>query len=292
MRGVKPRLSLVTCRELPEPDTDADLLVDAFAGAGVDARWVSWDGPGAELAPVAVIRSTWNYHRHVEQFLAWTDNVPARLWNPPAVVRWNVHKGYLLDLASQGVATVPTALVRRGEAVDLAALAATFGTDDVVIKPAVSAGSYRTFRSGGALESLRGELLALVRDEDTLIQPYMPAVEGEGERSFIWIDGEVTHAVRKSPRFSGDDEATVSAPVTEEARAFGARVLAAAPGPLLYARIDTVRGDDGALRLMELEAIEPSLFLRGSATGLWRFVDAVSKLVLGRRHHFAQEVES
>src|SRR5690348_18295226 len=106
---------------LPEPDPDAAPLDAALAAAGVDARWMAWDDPAADWdAPVpTILRSTWNYALSVDAFLAWVDRAAASapLWNPPDVVRANVDKHYLADLARGGVPVVPTTFVARGEAV-------------------------------------------------------------------------------------------------------------------------------------------------------------------------------
>ena len=108
-----------------------------------------------------------------------------------------------------------------------------------------------------------------------LVQPYQPAVETTGERCLVWLDGAYTHAVRKTARFLGDEErvGNQAVPIAPDERALAERVLAAAPGPLLYARVDLVRDGDGRPRLMELELIEPSLFFDqapGSAERLAR----------------------
>ena len=256
--------------------------MDSLAAAGIDARLVAWDDPTATLDPVGLIRSTWNYYHRPEDFLAWVRAYPGAMYNPAEVVAWNLHKGYLLDLAAAGVPVVPTALLRRGSAATLASVAERLGTTDLVVKPAISAGSHLTYRSSGALETVREAYDRLVMERDVLVQPYLSAVETSGERALVWIDGEVTHAVRKSPRFAGGVESVRPVPVTEEQRSFAQRVIAAAPGPLLYARVDVIADAAGQLRVMELELIEPSLFLATSTSGLWRFVDVVARKVRGR----------
>src|SRR5579864_8742035 len=108
-------VALATCADLPEPDPDRELHLDALAAAGVDARWLAWDDPSAPFddALRVVIRSTWNYHLHHDRFLAWAERVADRLLNPLPVVRWNSHKGYLGDLARNGIAVVPTEYLAR-----------------------------------------------------------------------------------------------------------------------------------------------------------------------------------
>jgi glutathione synthase/RimK-type ligase-like ATP-grasp enzyme len=209
-----------------------------------------------------VLRSTWNYLHHYPEFLAWVDRCAAltTLWNPAPVVRWNSHKGYLCELAAQGLPVVPTKLVRRGEGAALVELAEDW--PEVVVKPAVGAGSWGTVRVE-RVEFAAGQahLDALLPSRDMLVQPYYRSVHGHGERAVIWIDGQFSHEVRKSPRFSGDVEGISSGmPVGDAEREVAEAVLAAAPGPLLYARIDLARDEHGHPHLMELELIEPSLF--------------------------------
>jgi hypothetical protein len=281
-------VALATCRVLPEPDTDEAPALGALRAAGLHAEALAWDDPGADFsaARVTVLRATWNYPDDPRRFLAWVERTAAvtELWNPLTTVRWNLHKGYLLELERAGVPVVPTELIRRGEATALAEILAERGWSDAVIKPAVSNASRLTVRSGpetiGAGEAhLRG----LAAQEDVLVQPYVASVEGYGERSLVWIDGEITHAVRKSPRLVSQHEAVtgplpVSAAEAEVAGAALAVALAAGRGDeLLYARIDLAPGPDGTPQVMELELIEPSLFFPFSPAALDRFVRAVAR---------------
>jgi hypothetical protein len=274
-------VALASCMRLPEPDPDEQPLLAALRAAGAGAQSVAWDDPHADFsaARLTLLRATWNYHERPAQFLDWIGRAAActALWNGAEVVRWNAHKRYLLELERAGVPTVPTQLVARGEAALLGEILAARGWDEVVIKPAISAGSRATLRSGRA-QLARGEahLRALTLREDALVQPYLGSVDDYGERALVWIDGEVTHAVRKAPRFAGQAESVsiVPRPSLHE-RALAQRALAAAPAPLLYARVDVAPGPDGAPLLMELELIEPSLFFAQSPAALARFVAAV-----------------
>ncbi|MEY3465291.1 MAG: hypothetical protein RL603_889, partial [Pseudomonadota bacterium] len=129
-------LHIATCRPLPEPDPDEALLLTALEAVGVEARMVAWNDPDAWQGGDALIRSTWDYVHHLDQFLKWIDRVAAlgRLWNPAPVLRRNVHKRYLLELADAGVAVTPTVLVPRGATDSLRTLAAARGWRDVVLK--------------------------------------------------------------------------------------------------------------------------------------------------------------
>jgi glutathione synthase/RimK-type ligase-like ATP-grasp enzyme len=256
-------------------------LLAALAAAGVRAEVRAWDDPGADWASAraCLLRSTWNYVRHYPEFLAWIDRCAAgtRLWNPAPVVRWNSHKGYLTELGARGLPVVPTRLVRRGERARLEALAADWPA--LVVKPAVGAGSFQALRVSRA-ELARGQahLDANLPERDMLVQPYFPGVEAHGERALVWIDGAFTHEVRKSPRFAGDGaDISAALPVGAEEQAVAEQILAAAPGPLLYARVDLVRDGDGRPHLMELELVEPSLFIDRFAPGARRLAQAIAR---------------
>jgi len=271
---------------LPEPDADLPPLLSALRATGLTAEVLAWDDPEADFASarLTLLRSTWNYSERPAEFLAWVDRVAARsaLWNRRDTVRWNAHKSYLHDLEARGVPVVPTHLVQRGATTTLAEVKHARGWSEVVVKPAVSGGSRGTVRvTPGDLERGETHLRSLASREDVLVQPYLPSVEGHGERAIVWIDGEATHAVRKTPRFLGDAESVSAAiPIEADEADLARRAVAAAPGPLLYARIDVARDAGGSPRVMELELIEPSLFFPQAPAALARYVAAVEKRLL------------
>jgi hypothetical protein len=285
---VDVRLALATCARLPEPDPDEAPLLEALRAAGHEAEALAWDDPGADPAAydVVVLRATWNYHLDPDRFLAWAERVDAvtRLVNPLPVVRWNMHKRYLAELAAAGVPVVPTVWLERGQAVTARGLRAETGWDTVVVKPAISAASYETHRlSLGDEDAADGLLRRLSATRDAMVQPYLRSIEKLGERSLVWIDGELTHVVGKRPRFAGGDEraARVSGPTPAE-RGIVDAALRAWRSRALYARIDLLPANDGQPLLSELEMIEPSLFLVESDRAVRRLVDA-----LGRATHSA-----
>lgn len=271
------RLALVTCLTMPETDEDERPLRDALRAAGHDAEVVAWDDPNVRWNAFdrCILRSTWNYHRAPDAFLAWVDRTgrETELLNPPDVVRWNAHKGYLVELADRGIPVTPTALVRQGSTRTLADVLAERGWTDVVVKPAVSAGSFATLRAAGATAEAERHLARLVVHEDALVQAYLPSVEGYGERSIIFIGGEPSHAMRKSPRFAGSDEAVTGPfPIADDELALARTLLGPFGERLLYARVDLARDDADRPLLMELELIEPSLFLSRHPPALARLV--------------------
>ena len=282
-------VALVSCRQLPEPDPDAAPLAAGLAATGISSSVLAWDDPGADWsrAPLTVLRSCWNYPRHHDAFLRWAERAAAasELWNPLPIVRWNSHKSYLLDLERRGILITPTSLLPRGSDLNLRTVMADRRWDEVVVKPAVSAASYKTIRAGrGSLDTGEAHLRDLLSDRDVLVQQYLPSVEGHGERALIWIDGELTHAVRKTPRFAGDDEAAsaTAVPISSTEADLARRAVAAVDGPLVYARADVAPGPAGAPVLMELELIEPSLFFAQHRPALDRFVAAIRRLVDSR----------
>jgi glutathione synthase/RimK-type ligase-like ATP-grasp enzyme len=243
---------------MPEPDVDAEILLGACQAAGFEAEWTAWNDGASAVAgfDAAVIRGTWDYPEAPEAFRKWLQEAAqvTRLLNPLPAMLPNLHKGYLLDLAAQGVPIVPTELIAKPEEAEAARQ--RLGGGKVVIKPAIGAGSM-------GVQVWQGDPgLAFEYEVDHLVQPYMESVHQGGERALVFIDGEFTHKVVKQPRFAEDDESVSEAQMlTAEERAFGERVIAAAAPGLLYGRVDVMAGPGGETLLSELELIEPSLFL-------------------------------
>ena len=265
-------------------------LAPACAALDLHLRLWVWDDP-ALLDAVArgeidavVLGTPWDYAPRVQAFLARLDALAAAVpvLNSPALVRWNADKRYLRDLAERGVASVPTAWVDRVDEEGIRAAFERLGADEVVAKPVVGANAVRQIRLR------RGQPLPPVDQRPpgaALIQPFLPAVQDEGELSFVFCGGELSHALRKVPRrgdyrvqatYGGAEVPHAASPAELE----GARaVLAAIPSSEvpLYARVDQVRGPDGRLLLMELEVIEPYLYpLQGPELGP-RFAAALER---------------
>lgn len=283
-------VAIVTCTNPPEPDPDEPILLAALAEAGVSATLAAWNDPAVDWSRygVAVVRSTWDYYLYRDSFLAWAARVSraTALLNPAALLAWNTDKAYLGELAGKGLRVVPTVYVERGETRDLGALMDERGWSRVVVKPRVSAGSFETYAFDRA-GLTGGELAARAADRPVMVQPYVRAVDDYGERSLVWIDGAFTHAIRKTPRFSGQDEQVSDAlPIERDEHALASDVLstvarrfaaASASSALLYARVDLARDEGGRPMVMEVELIEPSLFLRQSPAALTRLVDALAR---------------
>jgi hypothetical protein len=262
------RLALVTCANLPRPDPELSVLRDAAQALGHDAVIACWEDPAVAWASFdrLLIRSTWNYVQRFAEYSAWLDrpDVAPRLVNPLRTIRWNIHKRYLLELAERGVPVVETALVPAGAMPEWEAIAAR--SEEIVLKPAISAGSFATVRVRRDELDRAREHRGAHLDRDMLIQPLLRSVVERGERNAVYFAGVFSHAVEKGARWSGDREASrgLVQPTVAE-RALAARVLeqtASAVGAMpAYARVDTALDDHGRPVLMELELIEPSLFL-------------------------------
>ena len=282
-------VALATCRHLPEPDPDREPLSDALRAAGLRVAWYPWDDPAVDwsVARMTLLRSTWNYPQACDAFRSWLERVAAvsRLENPLELVLMNLHKGYLIDLAGRDIPVPPTELIRRGDVTELREIIRRNGWSEVVVKPAVSAASWRTLRVDHRnIDHGARHLAEIVVDGDALVQRYMPSVEDYGERAIVVIEGRPTHAVRKSPRFGGDDESVSEArvPIHERERELVGRALEGLDQAPLYARVDVAPDDEGRPVVMELELIEPSLFFDQCPEALDRFVEALIRRLEAR----------
>lgn len=280
-------VALVTYRGLPELDADDRPLAAELRAQGVDVAIVAWDDAGFDwgAARLVFLRNPWDYFHRLDEFLGWAERVSraTTLVNPLAALRWNLHKGYLVELQAQGAPVVPTELLRQGERADVSRLVAERGWRDFVLKPAVSADSWETHRLGIDQVALaQSHVDRLQPQRDLLLQPFLDAVESYGERCLVHVEGTFSHAVRKNAltqggRWAGLPEGT---PVEADAdeRAAAERVLAACPfADLLYARVDLVRDASGRPLLLELELVEPTLFVADSPAGLERLVGALRR---------------
>lgn len=270
-------LRVATCVQLPEPDPDEAPLALALAAGGFSAALVGWDDPTADWdAPIpTILRSTWNYPLAIDAFAAWLERVAAAapLLNPADVVRGNLHKRYLLELAARGVAVVPTTLVERGQPHDLGEV-----TAPIVIKPAVGAGSIGTRKFAAGDPAAAAHLAALTAEGAALIQPFVASVDDYGERSLVWIDGALSHAIRKNPRFLGGAESVAGPfPIADDERALAHAALAPIADRILYARVDIARDAAGRPMVMELELVEPSLFFARQPGSAERYVAALRR---------------
>lgn len=283
------RLACVSRFDLPTWEVDDRPFHAALVARGVGVEQPAWNDPGVDWHryDAALLRTPWDYQEQVEAFLAWCDSTAAGvpLWHGPDVVRWNARKTYLADLAALGVPVAPTAWIPRGGLPDLASVLDARGWRRAFVKPVVGATARHTLRFSRD-EVAAAEAFVAAVDEPMLLQPYLEAVETEGELSVVVVDGRPTHGVRKVPkagdyRVQDDFGATDHPhPVEGELAALAEQALDAAAShlgfaePWLYARVDALRCD-GRLVLNELEVIEPSLFFRHAPHAAEALADAV-----------------
>ena len=265
--------------------TDDALFAAALERRGARVEAAVWDDRTVawSRAAAVVIRSTWDYHLRLPRFLHWVDSVAAvtTLHNDHRVVRWNSHKKYLGELAGRGVPVIQTIFADVGTQLDLGAVAESIGAEELVVKPAVSASAHETrrFAMSARLEG-QSHLDRLLAERDVMIQPHVAALAERGELSLMYARGVFSHAVRR--RSALVDTSTMAKSAAAEAsgaaRACASRVLEAAsaatdvaPNELLYARVDLAEVAPDEYVLLELELIEPSLFLAHVPTAAERY---------------------
>ncbi len=272
---------LVPDRDYPEPWRWAfDVEAQALIQAGADVEPVSWTEAG-ELADFDLVLPlvAWGYHLQYDAWLAFLDRVEASgiaMLNPPALLRWNGDKSYLAELADSGVPTVPTLSVESCCDADIEEARRRFDTEWLVIKPPVSASASGTHRLGP-----NDDLPTDSRRRPMIIQPLIEEIARTGEFSLMLFDGEFSHAVVKRPA-AGDFRVqphlggvTLPSKAPPGADRLARQALAAAPARATYARVDIVPDDEGVLRIMEMELIEPALFLDHAPDGGAAFTQAI-----------------
>jgi glutathione synthase/RimK-type ligase-like ATP-grasp enzyme len=266
--------------QAPEGDTflanilqEDRLLSDAFQAIGFRAVRVDWSDPGLDWSRfrAAVFRTTWDYFTRFAEFNAWLGRVESQttLCNAPSIVRWNMDKHYLADLERQGVPIVPSRFLERGSTVSVAELLEESGQAQGIVKPCVSGGAHHTYRVHREnAEEIDSIVRPLLQDVSMMFQPFQEEIVRTGEDTLMVIDGRYTHAVRKVTKpgdfrvqaeFGGTVHELV--PTREHIEVAERAMAACSPAPA-YGRVDMVRDNEGRLAVMELEVIEPELWLR------------------------------
>jgi glutathione synthase/RimK-type ligase-like ATP-grasp enzyme len=270
---VSGRVALATCAELPEGDEDFPALIAAMAEAGIEAQPAVWDAEvDWALFDLVVLRSTWDYAERRDAFLAWAESLPQVL-NTLPVLEWNTDKErYLTDLAAAGVPIVPTEFVLPGQELEPP-------QEPFVVKPAISAGGRSSARFGPRDAAAARRLVTRIhaKGRTAMVQPDLGDIE---ETDLVYLDGAYSHALHRRVPLpaAGDrdvfylDEQLRPAEASDAERAVAERALAAAPGDLLYGRVDLV---DRAV--LELELAEPSLYLAFGSEAAARLAAAISQ---------------
>ncbi|MEM9495461.1 MAG: hypothetical protein AAGA09_05620 [Pseudomonadota bacterium] len=279
------QIVFATCNAAPDLQPGDRLVAAALERGGVRVVGAPWNGDPAAFrdADLVVVRSTWDYHEDADGFRAWIGDLASggvRLLNSARLLRWNISKSYLLDLATAG-APLPPTLPVEPTATSIAAAMKKIGVEDLVVKPLIGATASGLSRVRAGDEAAI-EAAAVFLGGAGIVQPLIREVETEGETSFIFFDGVFSHAVVKHPK-TGDirvqeehggraDAISPPAGAVAEMRS----ILDLLPELPVYARIDAILLDAGA-QLMEVEVIEPELFFTKAPAGADRFADALRK---------------
>lgn len=283
------RVAIATYGRAPALAPDDQLLVPALNALDVLAEPVVWSSHAMWTAYDAVIiRSCWDYHLHSDAFHVWLDKLEKAgvpIWNPASLVRWNSDKKYLNDLAARAVPTIETIFVKRGRTAEVEKIIGERGWAKVVIKPAISASGFETYAIDAPIDDLSRATIARVASSgDVLVQPFAEEIPRDGELSFVFLDGEFSHAaLKRAATATGEfrvqtehggtvDRISPATDLVEQA----AKCLSVLPTMPLYARVDGIRRNDRFV-LMELELIEPNLFLDLEPTAPGRLARGIVK---------------
>lgn len=280
------KLAFATCAEIPSFYPDDKHVADVLGQRNVVVEPLVWDNPNVDWSTydAVVIRSCWDYHLCPTDFLAWVDHLAAqhiRVLNNPVLLRWNHDKSYLQDLIAQGIPVVPTQWFQQGTTPSLQSILESRIWDKAVVKPTISATAYHTWittRSKAHQHETRFQDLVTTRD--VMIQPFIPEIQTRGEWSLMFFGGRFSHAVVKRPKpgdFRVQDNfggTTALATPNKATLTIAQQVLTALDHKTVYARIDGVETAAG-FQIMEVELIEPSLFLSEHPLAPTRFADAI-----------------
>ena len=247
-------------------------LLDFLQRKGLDITEEVWSNHGVtwQQYDVAVLKSPWDYFDRIEEFYSWLrkiDSLGVRLLNPLEIVLWNSDKHYLQDIAEAGLTVTPTRFIEKGETPELLPFFETFKTGKLIIKPSVSGGSKNTFKfTPEEAPELQPKIHELLSEEGFMVQPFLQEVQDEGEWSFLFFNGKFSHCLLKKAK-AGDFRVQHYLGGTIHPQTPAADLLATAERYVqefakgcLHARVDGVLVD-GQFHLMELELIEPFLFL-------------------------------
>lgn len=270
--GCRTSLALATCAAYPDLDIDDQFLLEPLRELGVDPIVAVWNDADVDWQQfdLVVIRSTWDYTQHHQGFLQWARGLESvsALLNPLPVIAWSSEKTYLRDLQRAGVPIVPTTFVAPGQPW-------TFPMSEFVVKPAISAGSRNTFRMSSSNTAAGDEAITSLHAQGriAMIQPYFHSIDVQAETAMIFFEGQFSHAVSKAALLPLDAPSQVferglflrEKIALREARpdqlAVAKAALDRAPEDWLYARVDLIDDRLGNPVVLELEMVEPSLFL-------------------------------
>lgn len=280
--------TFVTYAGLPELDPDDRLAADALAQRGIQVEAAVWNDPAVDWSSsgICIVRSTWDYHLARDAFLNWAARVTAltELWNPLEMLEWNSHKRYIADLGERGAPVVETVWLEQGKPADVTAVMRQHGWSRAVVKPAVGLATRGVMRVDASenLEAAQRHVDGLLAVHDVMVQPFIDSVETDGETALVFIDGAYSHAVKKTafqPLAPAGEAGETYAEADADEIAVAQEAMELVNGRALYGRVDLVRGAGGAPLVIELELVEPSLFMSLYPPAAERFADALIALL-------------
>lgn len=255
----------------PIPQEDA-LLADFLTQKEVNFAFEVWDNPEVDWKSydAVIIKSPWDYFEKVETWFAWLNHLEQlniQVYNPIKTLRWNSDKKYLFEIEKAGHAIVPSINLEKGTNIHLEELMNNLGCDAIVVKPRISGAALNTYLiSRAEIESYQPKVNDLLQVADYLAQPLIPEIQTKGEWSFVFFKAEFSHCLLKTAK-EGDFRVqhfhggTIHPQIAPEHLLSSAQKIASQfAADCLYARVDGVE-INGELFLMELELIEPLLFM-------------------------------
>lgn len=281
-------IAFATCSTYPGLAEDDRSLAAALSASGHRVEAAAWDDPAIDWTryDTVIIRSTWNYHLHPQAFLAWLSRLKGlqlRIVNPVDILEWNMNKEYLAGLQQMDIPLPETLFLEAGATPDLDTIFQQTGWSRAVIKPCISATAYNTWTSQpDAATKDTEKLTRLLSTGNYIIQEFMEEVETDGEYSLIYFGQQYSHAVKKTvkkgdfrvqERYGGQSLPARPEPsIIRQATAILDKTVPFDTSPrLLYARVDGVMRK-GIFTLMELELVEPSLFINNNPLAIQQFV--------------------
>jgi glutathione synthase/RimK-type ligase-like ATP-grasp enzyme len=272
---------------------DDGLLQAALSELGISSVRVDWSRPDIDWSQFrcAVFRTTWDYFDRQVEFKKWfaVARTQTCLCNDAALIEWNMDKHYLVDLQAKGITIVPSRYIEQGESANLIEILLEMGWDEAIVKPCVSGAARHTYRFNHTNASDTDAIIdPLLEHESFLVQPFQESVLRSGEDTLIFFGSRYTHAVRKIAKPGDfrvqDDHGGKVYPhaASDEQIEFAQQALLACQPAPVYGRVDMIRDNDGNLAIMELELIEPELWLRNHPPSARVFAEALAIKLRGK----------
>ena len=293
-------VTLVTCRAYYEPDKitpyiqnillEQELLKSSLEAQGLKVNVTFWDNPSYEWQKTksVLFRTVWDYFERFDEFWEWLEQVKTKtkLINSYELIKWNIDKHYLRDLKNNGIQVVPTYFADRGNNICLQEIANLNDWKHIVIKPAISASAFNTYKiTNDEIEQKEQLFHELLQTHDMLVQPFFSTISEFGEASLMVFDGKFTHAILKKAkpgdfRVQDDFGGTVhDYKPTEKEIKFAEKVFQSCISMPIYGRVDIVWDSNKHIYLSELEIIEPELWIRNRPESANKIAEAVNKIL-------------